>query len=113
MRKEIEHILSFISNISPIQPERKPEAGRNETREDVELLDAYSRAVISVVDRVGPAVVSVSTETRSERAGALEPQGGGSGVLLTPDGYALTNDHVVGEARHFRLTLPAGATLNA
>ncbi|MFA5653826.1 MAG: trypsin-like peptidase domain-containing protein [Desulfomonilia bacterium] len=106
-------MLSFIGSISPVQPERKPEAGRNETREDVELLDAYSRAVISVVDHVGPAVVSVSSGTRSESAGALEPQGGGSGVLLTPDGYALTNDHVVGRVRHFRITLTDGASLNA
>jgi S1-C subfamily serine protease len=48
---------------------------------DVELLDAYSQAVISVVDAVGPAVVGVS--------------GVGTGMLITPDGYALTNSHVV------------------
>ena len=47
---------------------------------DVELLDAYSRAVISVVELVGPAVVGVS--------------GVGTGMLITPDGYALTNSHV-------------------
>jgi S1-C subfamily serine protease len=55
---------------------------------DAELLDAYSRAVIGVVAKVGPAVVAVSS--RDERAA-----GSGSGFLLTPDGYMLTNSHVV------------------
>jgi S1-C subfamily serine protease len=58
--------------------------------EDEALLDAYSRAVIDVVDRVGPAVVglsvrSTSTQTASGRGG--RPQGGsGSGVIVAPDG---------------------------
>lgn len=56
---------------------------------DTDLLDAYSRAVIHVVDTVSPAVVSV-TGQHGERNG-----GSGSGFLITPDGYALTNSHVV------------------
>ena len=66
---------------------------------DVELLDAYSRAVISVVDTVGPAVVGVS--------------GVGSGMLITPDGYALTNSHVASAVKAFELTLRDGMTLKA
>ncbi|MGD9647524.1 MAG: S1C family serine protease [Pirellulales bacterium] len=58
--------------------------------DDTDLLDAYSRAVVNVVDTVSPAVVSVSG-SREERRG-----GSGSGFLITPDGYALTNSHVVG-----------------
>ena len=57
---------------------------------DAELLDAYSRAVIGVVDSIGPAVVAVA------RRRGLESGGVGSGVLIGPDGYALTNSHVVG-----------------
>src|SRR5207247_1046211 len=57
-----------------------------------EVLDAYSEAVIAVVERVGPAVASVSVAARRE--GGL-PAGAGSGVLFTPDGYLLTNAHVV------------------
>jgi S1-C subfamily serine protease len=66
---------------------------------DEELLDAYSHAVTSVVDAVGPAVASVSL-----------PRGGGSGVLFTPDGYLLTNAHVVGKARSVKIGLPDGST---
>lgn len=66
---------------------------------DAELLDAYSRAVVGVVDMVSPAVVSISGPRVAERGGA------GSGFLITPDGFALTNSHVVdGRARLTALT---------
>jgi len=56
---------------------------------DARLLDAYSEAVIQVVEAVSPAVISV-TGRRGDRGGS------GSGFLITPDGYAITNSHVVG-----------------
>jgi S1-C subfamily serine protease len=55
---------------------------------DDDLLDAYSRAVVSAVDLVGPAVVRIETG-----------HGNGSGVLFTPDGLILTNCHVVERVR--------------
>ncbi len=67
---------------------------------DHELLDAYSQAVIGVVRTVGPAVVSVSWGRRTGDRSAA-----GSGFLLTPDGFALTNSHVVnGRSRVLALT---------
>ena len=66
---------------------------------DLELLDAYSRSVISAVDTVGPAVVGVS--------------GVGTGMLITPDGYALTNSHVANAVKAYELTLRDGSTLKA
>ncbi|HTO95586.1 MAG TPA: trypsin-like peptidase domain-containing protein [Myxococcales bacterium] len=66
---------------------------------DEELLDAYSHAVTSVVEKVGPAVARISL-----------PRGGGSGVLFTPDGYLLTNAHVVGKSRQVSVSLPDGST---
>ena len=63
--------------------------GRPDAEADAELLDAYSHAVSTVVARVSPAVVAL----RHRRGG--QPAGAGSGVVITPDGYALTNAHVV------------------
>lgn len=60
--------------------------------EDGALLDAYSRAVIDVVERVGPAVVRLDVKAADDRR-----QGGtGSGVIVAPDGLVLTNSHVIG-----------------
>jgi len=61
---------------------------------DVEMLDAYSRAVISVVTSVGPAVVSIQVGQLSRRE-RQRRVGAGSGVVITPDGYILSNSHVV------------------
>jgi S1-C subfamily serine protease len=81
-------------------------------KSDVELLDAYSRAVITVAEAVGPAVVSVSVGKDS--AGSEPGQiGAGSGVVIAPDGYILTNDHVVHYAKQLAVTLTSGATLTA
>src|SRR6202167_5750984 len=62
--------------------------------EDQALLDAYSRAVIDVVDRVGPAVVGLTIHAGEANG---RPRGGtGSGVLVAPDGLKMTNSHVAG-----------------
>jgi S1-C subfamily serine protease len=77
--------------------------------EDHALLDAYSRAVIDVVDRIGPAVVRLDMRARSE-----SPRGGsGSGVVVAPDGLVLTNSHVVGGASRVDVTTVDGRTLGA
>lgn len=62
-------------------------------------LDAYSKAVVSVVDKVGPAVVAITTEQGDA------PSGQGSGFFFSPDGYLLTNDHVVGQSSRVFVTL--------
>ncbi len=90
--------------------------GRCEVREaersDVELLDAYSRAVTTVVDRVGPAVVSISVGKQSE-GNEQDQMGAGSGVVIAPDGYIITNDHVAHDAKQLEVTLTDGSTLPA
>ena len=80
---------------------------------DTELLDAYSRAVTAVVETVGPAVVSISVGREAPAGDEMEPIGAGSGVLLTPDGYVLTNHHVVRDANRVRVTLTDGSSLGA
>src|SRR4051812_3622117 len=63
-------------------------------RADAEALDAYSNAVIAVAETVGPSVASVRVMRRVR--GGRVPAGAGSAVALTPDGYLVTNAHVVG-----------------
>jgi S1-C subfamily serine protease len=74
---------------------------------DSNLLDAYSRAVIEVVRKIGPAVISV-VGPQGERSGGV-----GSGFLLTPDGYALTNSHVVHGRDKLRAVTAEGDSLGA
>jgi S1-C subfamily serine protease len=70
--------------------------------QDEELLDAYSSAVVSVVEAVSPSVVHV--QVRGARRGAVA-QGSGSGTILSPDGIVLTNNHVVEGAASIELAL--------
>ncbi|MDJ0816026.1 MAG: trypsin-like peptidase domain-containing protein [Desulfobacterales bacterium] len=79
---------------------------------DLELLDAYSRAVIAVVDKVGPSVVSVGVE-RSDFNRKPEQSGAGSGVVIAPDGYILTNDHVIDRTGSIIVRLTDGTSLSA
>ena len=72
---------------------------------DDELLDAYSNAVIGVVDKAGPAVVSLEVHQRGR---STTPAGAGSGFVVTPDGYVMTNSHVVANARQVKVRTPSG-----
>jgi S1-C subfamily serine protease len=83
----------------------------SDTTASFEPLDAYSAAVVGAVERVGPAVVSVYTGGAEEAARARG--GAGSGVLVTPDGYLLTNEHVVQRVEEARVSLVDGRTVAA
>jgi S1-C subfamily serine protease len=76
--------------------------------EDTDELDPYSARVAEAVDRVGPAVahVRVSDQNGSER-------GSGSGVVYTPDGYLLTNHHVIAGGSKVSASLPDGREVAA
>jgi S1-C subfamily serine protease len=77
---------------------------------DGPLLDAYSNAVMAVSEKVGPAVVRVDTRGNGQRGA----QGGtGSGIVISPDGLVLTNNHVVGSAREIRLSNSEGLVTDA
>jgi S1-C subfamily serine protease len=85
-----------------------PNSGRfSADGEDASLLDAYSRAVADAVEDVAPAVVHLQVEHRRRGRGAA-PSGAGSGFLITPDGYIVTNSHVAGGAKAVQVTLSDG-----
>ena len=83
---------------------------RGETQpDDSELLDAYSRTVVSAVARVAPTVVNIDAKQRvSARRGEREVSGNGSGFVIAPDGFILTNSHVVHDASAITVNLPDG-----
>jgi S1-C subfamily serine protease len=83
--------------------------------EDQALLDAYSRAVIDVVDRVGPAVVGLAARGGADGFGRTRG-GSGSGVVVAPDGLILTNSHVAdaaGSGSRIEVTTGDGQDLRA
>lgn len=83
----------------------------DETAGSEEVLDAYSRAVIGAVGAVGPAVVSIYVGGAGEAARARG--GAGSGVVVTPDGYILTNEHVVERVQDARVAFVDGRSVPA
>ena len=76
-----------------------------------DVLDAYSQAVVGAVEHVGAAVVSVYVGGAGEVARARG--GAGSGVVVTPDGYVLTNEHVVQGAQDARVAFVDGRSVPA
>ncbi len=78
---------------------------------DDEMLDAYSQTIVRVAEKVGPAVVSI--KIRRVRVAPYLEEGAGSGVIIAPDGYILTNSHVVYQAGDIQVFLPDGASYPA
>src|SRR5450631_4758390 len=74
--------------------------------DDGRLLDAYSTAVSGAVARTSPAVAHIRVERVARRGAPRE--GSGSGFIITPDGYVVTNSHVAGGASVLEVTLPDG-----
>jgi S1-C subfamily serine protease len=82
---------------------------------DAVLFDAYSRAVMAAVAKVGPSVVNVEVHqaARSRSGEPRERRGGGSGFVFAPDGLILTNSHVVHNASKIDVALPDGRRCSA
>jgi len=79
---------------------------------DEALLDSYSRTVTRVVEKVAPAVVNISV-CHGGHARQDGPGGTGSGFVIAPDGYVLTNSHVVHDASRFEVTVADGRVFSA
>jgi S1-C subfamily serine protease len=86
---------------------------------DAELLDVYSQAVTRAADEVSPAVAKIDVHQSRRLRSASGPEfppgvrGSGSGFLFTPDGFILTNDHVVHRATRIEVTLTDGRRAQA
>jgi S1-C subfamily serine protease len=92
------------SELPGAEPNRPP-AQTN----DREALDAYSRVIVSVAEKLGPAVVNLRAASSD---GSRGTGGSGSGFLITPDGFLLTNHHVVRGATRMRVRLNDGREIN-
>jgi S1-C subfamily serine protease len=99
--------------LQPLNPrlaldtESTPQGPGVTTQTDSDLLDDYSRVVSDVVERVGPTVVRIDVKRGGRSAGS------GSGVLVSSDGLALTNSHVVQGSRVVALTTLDGREVQA
>jgi S1-C subfamily serine protease len=81
--------------------------------EDAEALDAYSRTVISAAKVASPAVVNIEVRHGKPDGRGHAPGGSGSGFIFTPDGFILTNSHVVHGAKQIEASLPDGRKFSA
>jgi S1-C subfamily serine protease len=79
---------------------------------EAELHDAYSRAVVGAVDKIGPAVFHLGVYGKA-KDGTEVPRGAGSGFVFTPDGFALTNSHVVHGSTRLEASLNDGRVVPA
>jgi S1-C subfamily serine protease len=99
-----------------VSEKRVPESGH---ASDDELLDAYSRAVISAAEKVNPSVVNIDVRQRlpgqpiGDPRRSPEARGSGSGFIFTPDGFIMTNSHVVHQASKIEATLSDGRRFQA
>ncbi len=99
-----------IDDARTAAPQMPPMRANGAANSDEALLDAYSTAVVGVVEAVSPAVVHI--EVVGERQGRAA-NGSGSGVIVSPDAIVLTNNHVVEGASRITMTLPDGRQFRA
>jgi S1-C subfamily serine protease len=108
----MEYALRYINSSPAAETGRFSAAGPGG---DAELVDAYSRTVTGVVERVSPAVAHIRVRKKASRPGTPRSgeEGSGSGFIITPDGYIVTNSHVVEDMDAVEVSLADGTTCRA
>ena len=110
----MQRVLRLVSN----QSSQSTGAAPPILQSDDDLLDAYSTAMTAAAKRVSPSVVNVEIRQRPDNrqpspSRPMELRGSGSGFVFTPDGFILTNSHVVHRASRLGVTLPDGRSFEA
>ncbi len=108
-----------LLQVSDSQPLESSQPAAGSVDPDVAALDAYSQVVVRAAESVGPAVVNIEVQHRERQQRAVQETegrkmtGSGSGFVFAPDGFILTNSHVVHQAEQIEATFADGRQLKA
>src|SRR3970040_3210173 len=104
---EVYSLMELLAGGDVERGENGQPHGLARSEQDEDLLDAYSRAVVGVAEKGGPAVVGIGVRKRAQGP-RVRQEGAGSGVIIAPDGFILTNNHVVEGAQDVEVSLTDG-----